>query len=87
MVESVNGQIEVDVFRKPTSTMRLIPCDSYHDRKHKMAAYHAMAHFMVNLPLSREKIEKETKKIIEYGLVNGYSGHKLNDDIVIVIVL
>lgn len=54
MVEIVDGVMEVDVYREPTSTLRLIPSDSYHDFKHKMAAYHAMAHFTVNLPLSEE---------------------------------
>lgn len=72
MCEIVNGVIEVDVYRKPTSTMRLITNDSYHDYRHKMAAYHAMAHFMISLPLTEEKVVKETNKIIEIGLVNGY---------------
>lgn len=37
-----------------------------------MAAYHSMSHFRFNLPLTDEKIEKETKNIIEIGRVNGY---------------
>lgn len=72
MVEIVNGKLEVDVYRKPTSTQRLIPSDSFHDYKHKMAAYHSMAHFMVNLPLTDEKVVEEVKKIVEIGKVNGY---------------
>lgn len=57
MIKKVNGTMEVDVYRKPTSTKGLIPSDSFHDRKHKMAAYHSMAKFMVSLPLSKEKVD------------------------------
>ena len=32
MCEIVNGTIEVDVYRKPTNTKRLITRDSFHDR-------------------------------------------------------
>lgn len=64
--EIVDGKIEIDVYRKPTTTMRLITSDSHHDIRHKMAAYHIMTHFMVNLPLTKEKVE-EIKKIIEIG--------------------
>lgn len=73
MCEIVNGKIEVDVYRKPTHTMRLITSDSFHDIKHKMAAYHAMAHFMTSLALTEEKIQKETRKILGIGLVNGFN--------------
>lgn len=72
MCEIVDGKIEVDVYRKPTNTKRLITSDSFHDMKHKMAAYHAMAHFMMSIPLNNQKIEKETNKIIEIGRVNGF---------------
>lgn len=33
--------------------------DSFHDIKHKMAAFHSMAIFMVRLPLSDEKVQRE----------------------------
>lgn len=72
LVTSVNGTLEVDVYRKPTSTKRLIPSDSYHDIKHKLAAYHSMSHFMFSLPLSENKIQSETQKIIDIGKANGY---------------
>lgn len=68
----MDGKIEVDVYRKPTHTMRLITSDSYHDARHKMAAYHSMAHFMFSLPLTDEKIRIETEKILEIGEVNGF---------------
>lgn len=58
----VNGQIEVDVYGKPTSTMRTITADSFHHHRHKTAAYHVMAHFMTSIPLTQTKIDKETEK-------------------------
>lgn len=64
--------MRVDVYRKPTKTMKMITSDSFHDMKHKMATYHSMADFMVNLPLSDEQIERETEKILEIGSVNGF---------------
>lgn len=72
MCEIVDGKIEIDVYRKPTNTMRLITSDSYHDQKHKVAAYHSMAHFMVNLPLTEERAERERNKIVEIGRINGF---------------
>lgn len=72
LVKSVNGTLEVDVYRKPTSTQRRITSDSYHDIKHKLAAYHSMAHFMFSLPLSENKILNETQKIVDIGRANGY---------------
>lgn len=68
----VDGNVEVDVYRKPSHTMRLITSDSYHNMKHKMAAYHSMAHFMFSLPLTEEKINIETAKILEIGEENGF---------------
>lgn len=57
---------------KPSSTMRLIPSYSHHDLKHKIAVSHSMTRYMVSLPLTEDKLEIETKKIVEYGRVNGY---------------
>lgn len=73
LVEIVDGKLTVDVYRKPSSTMRRITSDSYHDAKQKLAAYHTMANFMVHLPLSDEKVSKEIEKIVEIGRVNGYN--------------
>lgn len=72
MCHTVDGVVTVDVFRKPTHTMRLITSDSFHEMKHTMAAYHGMAHFVTSLPLDDQKIEIETMKIVDIGIVNGY---------------
>lgn len=79
MCDIVDGKIEIDVYRKPCKTMRLITNDSFHDMKHKMAAYHSMAHYMMSIPLSDHKIEKETNKILEIGRVNGFKESAILD--------
>lgn len=71
MVEVVIGKLGIDVYRKPTSIMRLIRSDFYHD--------HSMTHLMVNLPLSKDKIENERNKIIEIGRVKGYGEKTIRD--------
>lgn len=72
LVEIVDNKLTIDVYRKPSSTKRLIPCDSHHDLKHKMVAYHSMAHFMVSLLLSQGKAQKEVERIVEIGELNRY---------------
>lgn len=72
MVNRNGTALDVNVYRKPSSTARHITSDSHHDRQHKVAAYHSMAHFMVNLPLSRVNAEAETEKIIQIGKTNGF---------------
>lgn len=74
-----NCKLEVNVYRKPTSTYRRITSDSHHDFKHKLAAYHTMAHFMTNLPLTPENFAKESEKIIEIGKINGYNAHTIKN--------
>lgn len=63
LVENVNGRLEVHVYRKPKSTRRFIQSDFFHDIKHKMAAFHTMAHYMTSIPISEEKVEQEVQKI------------------------
>lgn len=38
-----------------------------------------MAHFMVNLPLSKPKIIEEIRKIVEIGEINGFCESKIMD--------
>src|ERR1700704_3091572 len=71
--------IEFDVYRKPTYTNRLITSDSFHNFKHKMAAFHSMAHRMVSMPLNKERYENEMQRIIEIGKINGYSSSTINN--------
>lgn len=79
MCEVTKGKVTVDVYRKPTKTMRIITSDSFHDIKHKMAAYHSMAHFMASLPLDEDKIEAERAKIVRIGIVNEYRESTIQD--------
>lgn len=72
MVIRSESQIEFDIYRKPTFTGRLITSDSYHNYKHKIAAFHSMAHRMVSIPLRPDRYEAERERIVEIGKVNGY---------------
>lgn len=66
------GNLEFEVYRKPCTTDRRIVADSFQDIKHKMAAYHSMAHRMVNLPLKEDAYTKERETILRIGQKNGY---------------
>jgi len=56
-------QIEIDIFRKPTTTDTTINYTSNHPTEHKMAAYHHMINRMTALPLSAEKRIAEWQNI------------------------
>lgn len=73
LCEIVDGKVTIDVYRKPTFTMRQITSDSFHDTKHKMATYHNMAHYMMSLPLNEQQIE------IDIGIVNDYKESAIED--------
>lgn len=72
MVTKTNGKLEFDVFRKPCSTKRVITNDSNQDVKHKMAAFHSMAHRLVSFQLNDQAYKKERETILEIGRLNGY---------------
>lgn len=79
MVINNSPDIEFDIYRKPTYTNRLITNDSFHNFKHKMAAFHSMANRMVSMPLTDERYETEKRRIIDIGNFNGYKSRTIND--------
>lgn len=79
MVINNMPDIEFDVYRKPTYTNRLITSDSFHNFKHKMAAFHSMAHRMVSMPLNDVRYETENRRIMDIGKINGYSSTTINN--------
>lgn len=79
MVINNKPEIEYDVYRKPSYTNRLITSDSFHNFKHKMAAFHSMAHRMVEMPLNKERYEAEKRRIIDIGLINGYANNTIEN--------
>lgn len=72
MVTNVNGNLEFEVYRKPCATERVIMNDSHQDVKHKMAAFHSMAHRLVTFTLKDDAYWRERERILEIGQVNGY---------------
>lgn len=66
-----DNALEFEVFRKTCSTERYTTSDSFHDMKHKMAAFHSMTHRMVTYSLTDTAFEKERQKIVRIEEVNG----------------
>lgn len=64
--------LELEIYRKPTDTSRVIPSTSNHSYQHKMASFNHMIHRMLTLPISQEGLEKESKHILEVARLNGY---------------
>ncbi|XP_053691137.1 uncharacterized protein LOC128739666 [Sabethes cyaneus] len=65
-------ETEIEIYRKPTNTKRVIPSSSNHSHQHKMAAFHHMTHRMETLPLSELGKQKELAHILEIAKLNGY---------------
>jgi hypothetical protein len=55
--------VEIDVFRKPTTTDTTINFTSNHPAEHKMAAYRHLIHRMLALPLTPKRRKIEWQKI------------------------
>lgn len=66
------GNLELEIYRKPTDTYRVIPNTSNHAYQHKMASFNHMIHRMLTLPISQEGLQKETSLILEIANLNGY---------------
>lgn len=64
--------LEIEIYRKPTNTNRIIPRTSQHSYPHKMAAFNHMIHRMLTLPISPDGQKKETEHILEIARLNGY---------------
>jgi len=56
-------QIEIDIFRKPTTTDTTINYTFNHPTEHKMAAYRYLINRMLSLPLSTERRIAKWQKI------------------------
>lgn len=65
--------IDINVYRKFTTTKRYITSDSYCSFNTKMASFRSMVNRMCNLPLSTENFMKELEYIKETADINGYS--------------
>jgi hypothetical protein len=68
------GQLQMEVYRKPTATDVTINNTSCHPKEHKLAAYvyKSWIDRLLRLPLSESKERKELNTVINIALNNGY---------------
>ena len=69
------SKIEVDIYRKPTTTDTTISYTSNHPTEHKMAAYRYMVNRMLTLPLTTERRNNEWQTILRMANNNQYPLH------------
>jgi hypothetical protein len=67
-----NVKISYDVYRKPTHTNNYIHHDSFVHDSHKLGAFHALVHRLVNIPLSKDNYFKELINIKRIASQNGF---------------
>jgi len=66
------GKIEYDIFRKPTTTKRVITNNSLHAPQHKMSVFHSLIHRLYTVPLNQERFQSEKEYILSVADMNGY---------------
>lgn len=79
MVTRIETSLDFSIYRKPTFCERLIPADSYHHYRHKMAVFHSMIHRLLNIPMSLINYEKELTYIHHLARVNGYESKEISN--------
>lgn len=77
-LERTGDRIELDIYRKPTSTENYIRSDAFNPEAHKTAAIRSMAYRMSRIPLSDGNKKKETDKLFEIGMRNGFEPEKVS---------
>ena len=68
-----DDKLAFDIFRKPTDAPLCIPNDSHHTWRHKVAAFESALFRMWNVPLTKERRQKELDFLIEMAQTNGYN--------------
>lgn len=79
LLTRTGGTLELEIYRKPTDTCRVIPNTSNHTHQHKMAAFNHMIHRMLNLPISQDGVKKETAHIFKIAELNGYPNRTISN--------
>lgn len=69
------SDINIKIFRKPTTTDRYITSDSFHASKHRHAAFNSR---LFNSPLNESDFDEEHKYIEKLARINGFSRSTLN---------
>lgn len=71
-VTRINESLEINIYRKTTTTDHTIHATSNHPQQTKHAAYRFMINRMNSLPLSKQNIENETRIIKQIARANGF---------------
>lgn len=71
-VDISTGVHKFGIYRKPTFTDCIIPATSRHPLTHKLAAFHAMVHRLVSVPMDIDAFTKELSTIKQIAKNNGY---------------
>jgi hypothetical protein len=66
------GQLEMEVYRKPATTDDKINKKSCHPKEQKLSAYRNWIHRLMALPLSKRNRQRELNTILNIALNNGY---------------
>jgi len=77
-------QLEIDMYRKPTTTDTTINYLSNHPMEHKLAAYRYYIERMLNLPLDHTRQMREWQTILHIAMSNNFPTtllHKLKQQI------
>jgi len=69
--------LEIDAYRKPTTTDTTIHSTSTHSNEHKLAAYRYYIEGMLNLPLKTDKRNREWSTILHIAQQNGFPPTKM----------
>ena len=67
-----------EIFRKPTLCDSLIPFDSFHDFKYKLAAFNSLIYRTLTLPITEQNRIKEFKIIEQLASSNGFPPDLIN---------
>jgi len=67
-----NPHLEINIFRKPTTTDTTINYLSNHPLEHKLAAYRLLIDRMLNLPLHKSHLENEWQTILQIAKNNQF---------------
>ena len=71
-------KLDINIYRKPTTTDTTIHYTSNHPIQHKLAAYRFLLNILHNLPLSNECKQQEMNTILHIAQNNGYPKKLIN---------
>jgi hypothetical protein len=79
MLHREKKRVTIDIYRKPTDAPLCINNSSSHSKLHKLAAFEFAIFRLWNLPLNRQRRDKEMKYILDMAKINGYEREDIID--------